>query len=131
MFSALDPTPAPSVLAVKHGKVSGTPTRPAKLAKTKAAKPAPRGRGHGGGGRHAHQPRRSCGATPAVSGGKHARPEHGRPAHADPGHPAAAQQSPVAVTAPVLPAPVTPAARHADPSGPGNGHGHAYGHDKA
>ena len=73
------------------------------------------------------------GLTPAVSGGKHARPEHGRPAHAGSGHqPGRPSSRPVAVTGPGrCPAPVTPAVAPADPSGPGNGHGHAYGHDKA
>jgi len=47
------------------------------------------------------------------------------------GHSKAAKQSPVAVTDPVLPAPVTPAVAPDDPSGRGNGHGHAYGRDKA
>ncbi len=126
VFSSLDPTPAPSVLATKHGKAlghahsRGHAKKPARLAGgTVAAAATPTSLTF-------------LGESPAASGDKHAQPEHGRPTHAGSGHGRGAHQS--AVTDPALPAaptPVTPAVSPTDdPSGPGNGHGHAYGHDK-
>jgi hypothetical protein len=131
VFRALDPTPAPSVLAVKHGKASGHAHAPGQA--NKAAKQNREDRGDQGTVAAAATPTSITflGLTPAARGDKNARPEHGRPAHAGSGHGKGAKQSPVAVTDPVLPAPVTPAVAPDDPSGPGNGHGNAYGHDKA
>ena len=130
-LSSLDPTPAPLVLAAKHGKAlghahaKGHATKPTKAKKT----------GEDEGTVAAAATPTSLtflGVSPVASGGKHARPEHGRPPHAGSGQGRAA---PVAVADPALPAavpaPVVPAVPTTDdPSGPGNGHGHAYGHDK-
>jgi hypothetical protein len=127
VFSALDPTPVPSVLAVKHGRRAGHAHAPGQA--HKATKP-PRE------DRDSVAPAATptsltfLGLTPAVSGGKHARPEHGHPGPGRPAH-----QAPAGAVDPALPAtppaPVSPADSLDDPSGPGNGHGHAYGHDKA
>jgi hypothetical protein len=125
VLSSLDPTPAPSVLATKHGRALGHAHSRGQAKKqagedegTVAAAATPTSLTF-------------LGLSPTSSGGKHARPEHGRPPHAGSGHSRAA---PVTVTDPALPAavpaPVTPADPTDDPSGPGNGHGHAYGHDK-
>jgi hypothetical protein len=128
VFSSLDPTPAPLVLAAKHGKALGHAKGHAKKAKktgddegTVAAAATPTSLIF-------------LGESPGPSGGKDARPERGRPGHTGSGHGRAAHQSSGRVTDPALPAAV-PASVPAvpptdDPSGPGNGHGHAYGHDK-
>ncbi len=128
VFSAVDPTPAPSVLAVKHGKRLGHAHAPGQ-----AKKAAKHSREDLGTVAAAATPTSLTflGVTPAASDDRQARPEHRHPAHAGSGHSKAAQQSPVAITDLVLPDPVSPAVAPADPSGPGNGRGHAYGHDKA
>ena len=59
VFSALDPTPAPSVLAVKHGKGAGHAHAPGQAHKATKRRAGPRRRRHGGGGRHPHQPHAS------------------------------------------------------------------------
>jgi hypothetical protein len=132
VLSSLDPTPAPLVLAAKHGKALGHAH--AKGQEKKAKKLARGDEGAEGTVAAAATPTSLSflGVSPTSSGGKHARPEHGRPPHAGSGHGRAA---PGAVTDPAVPAavpaPVTPAVPPTDdPSGPGNGHGHAYGHDK-
>jgi hypothetical protein len=130
VFSALDPTPAPSVLAVKHGKGAGHAHAPGQA--HKATKQPREDQGAEDTVAAAATPTSLTflGLTPAVSGGK-----HGRPAHAGRGHGRPAHQRPAATVDPaptaVVPALVTPATAVADPSDPGNGHGHAYGHDKA
>ena len=131
VFSAVDPTPAPSVLAVKHGKHAGHAHAPGQANKVT---------------KHPRQARLTVvaasptsltflGLTPAAAGDKHARPEHGQPAHGRPAHQRPAHGRPAAAVDPAVPAaapaPVSPAGAPADPSGPGKGHGHAYGHDKA
>lgn len=130
VFTALDPTPAPSVLAVKHGKHAGHAHAPGQA--HKAAKQPREDRGDEGTVAADATPTSVVflGLTPAVSGGKHARPEHGHPAHGRPAHPRPAGAVDPALPA-TAPAPVSPAVALDDPSGPGNGHGHAYGHDKA
>jgi hypothetical protein len=124
VFTALEPapTPAPSVLAVKHGKAVGHAHAPGQA--NKAAKPPRQDEGTVAA---AATPTSLTflGLTPAVSGGGPGHHGHGRPAH----------RSSTAVTAPPLtaaaPAPADPADAPVDAGGPGNGHGHAYGHDKA
>jgi hypothetical protein len=129
VFTALDPTPAPSVLAVKHGKDgkraghAHAPGQANKAAKHTREDPA---------AVPAADPTSLVflGVTPAVSVDKHVRPEHGHAAHGRSAH-----QRPAVAVVPALPAAApasaTPAVPPADPSGPGNGHGYAYGHDKA
>jgi hypothetical protein len=133
-LSSLDPTPTPtpSVLATKHGKALGHAH-----AHGQALKAKKKGGGEEGTVAAAATPTSLTflGESPAPSGDKDARPEHGRPGHTGSGHGRAAHQPKVAVTDPALPAtdpaPVVPAVPPTeDPSGPGNRHGHAYGHDK-
>ena len=133
-LSSLDPTPAPIVLATKHGKALGHGHG---HANGQAKKPARGDKGANVTVAAAATPTSLTflGESPAASGDKHARPEHGRPGHPGSGHGRAAHKSRGAVTGPALPAAdpalVTPAVPPTDdPSGPGNGHGHAYGHDK-
>jgi hypothetical protein len=128
VFSSLDPTPtpAPSVLATKHGKALGHVHAKAKKDKKQARE----------GTKAAATPTSLTflGESPAAGGDKHARPGHERRGHSAFGHGRPAHQSRGAVTDPALPAAapaLTPAVPPTDdPSGPGNGHGHAYGHDK-
>ena len=137
-LSSLDPTPAPLVLATKHGKHGkhGKALGHAHV-KGQANKANKKDGGDDGAVAAAATPTSLTllGVTPAANSGRHARSEHGRPADAGSGHGRGGHQSKVAVTDPALPAavpaPVTPAVPPTDdPSGPGKGHGHAYGHDK-
>jgi hypothetical protein len=128
VFSSLDPTPAPSVLATKHGKALGHAHARGQVAKADKAKKRA--------GEAAATPTSLTflGVSPTANS-RHARGEHGRPTHAGSGHGRGAHQSAVPVSDPALPvpAPVIPATSPtADPSGPGNGHAYAYayGHDK-
>jgi hypothetical protein len=131
--SSVDPTPAPLVLAAKHGKALGHAH--AHGQEKKATKLAREAKADAEGTVAAAATPTSLtflGVSPVASGGKHARPEHGRPPHAGSGQ---GRPALVAVAEPALPAAVpalvTPAVPPTDdPSGPGNGHGHAYGHDK-
>jgi hypothetical protein len=133
VLSSFDPTPTPtpSVLATKHGKALGHAHARGQANKAKKAG------GEEGTVAAAATPTSLTflGESPAARGGRNARPEHGRPTHAGSGHGRAGHQTPGGVTDPALtaavPAPVLPAVpASADPSGPGNGRGHAYGHDK-
>ena len=110
--------------------LSGTPTRPARP-RHKAEEAAPDDEGTVAAaatptsldvpGRDPRCQRRQARSTGA-------RAPCARRPRAQPGLPSSHRsRSPT----PVLPAPVIPAVAPADPSGPGNGHGHAYGHDKA
>ena len=136
-LSSLDPTPAPLVLAAKHGKALGHGhVRGQDPIATKAKKAKKTGEDEGTVAAAATPTSLIfLGESPGASGEKDARPEHGRPGHTGSGHGRAAHQSSGAVTDPALPAavpaPVVPAVPTTDdPSGPGKGHGHAYGHDK-
>ena len=132
VFSSLDPAPAPSVLAVKHGRAVGHAHARGQARKaTKTTGP------DAGTVPAAATPTSLTflGVTPAPSGGRPALAEPAHPKHARAGHTGtgpgrAAHHSRGAVTDPPRPA-AAPAAAAApgDPDGPG--HGHAYGHDKA
>jgi hypothetical protein len=134
VFSSLEPTPAPSVLATKHGRALGHAHARGQAPKAKKAQKQP---GEDEGTVEVAATPTSLtflGVSPIASGGRHARGEHGRatPPGTAQGRSAHKSAGPVADPAPPVPAPVTPAVPPtADPSSPGNGHGHAYGHDKA
>jgi hypothetical protein len=132
VFSSLDPTPAPSVLATKHGKALGHAHARGQVAKAMKAK---RRAGEDKGTVATAATPTSLtflGDSPAANS-QRARGEHGRPTHAGSGLGRGAPKSAVPASDPALPvpAPVIPATSPAaDPSGPGNGHAYAYGHER-